>query len=111
MEGSARDRSPVMADILRYFVEHPDAKDTIEGIARWWLPAPRQSPGRDAVQRAIDELVTRGWIVRRETSPSHVIYGLDKRHLDAITNMLRREPAPRPEPPTRPSGKKERPCQ
>ncbi len=111
MEGSARDRSPVMAEILRYLVEHPDAKDTIEGISQWWMPSHRKAPSRDAVQSAIDELLTRGWIVRRETSPSHVVYGLDKRHLDAITNMLRREPTPRPEPPARPSGKKERPCQ
>jgi len=111
MEGSARDRSAVMAEILRYLVERPDAKDTLEGIAQWWIPSGQKPPSRDAVQSAIDELLTRGWIVRRETTPSHVVYGLDKRHLEVITNVLRREPTPRPEPPAEPSSKKERPCQ
>jgi hypothetical protein len=41
----------------------------------------------------MDELVARGWIVRRETTPSHVVYGLDKQHLTTIANSVRSESA------------------
>jgi hypothetical protein len=88
-QGSGHDRSSVMTEILRYLVAHPDAKDTVEGIARWWI-APRGDErwNRDAVQEAIDALLARGWMVRRETTPSHAVYGLDKQHLSAITRVI-----------------------
>ncbi len=95
-EGSAQGRSVVIAEILRYLIEHPDAKDTIEGITRWWIPPQRPRGGewkREVVQGAMDELVARGWIVRRETTPSHVVYGLDKQHLTTIANSVRSESA------------------
>ena len=82
-----------MREILRYLVAHPDAKDTVDGIARWWIAPPgddphRQGWNRDVVQEAIDGLVARGWVVRRETTPAHVVYGLDRQHLNAITRVI-----------------------
>jgi hypothetical protein len=41
----------------------------------------------------MDELVARGWIIRREITPSNVVYGLDKQHLITITNRVRSESA------------------
>ena len=90
-EGSARSRASVIAEILRYLVAHPDAKDTVDGIARWWIARPREAWRPDLVQDAIDDLVARGFVVRRETTPSHVVYGLDKQHLETITNIVRSE--------------------
>src|SRR5579884_2329145 len=34
--------SHAQADILRYLIAHLDARDTIEGIEKWWLPPDRQ---------------------------------------------------------------------
>ena len=31
-------RSHVAKAILAYLLEHPDAQDTLAGIAEWWLP-------------------------------------------------------------------------
>jgi hypothetical protein len=85
-----------MTEILRYLVEHPDAKDTIEGITRWRIQ-PQRPEGdewkRDLVQGAMDDLVARGWIVRREITPSNIVYGLDKQHLTTIANRVRSESA------------------
>ena len=89
-DGSGHSDSAVMNEILHYLVGHPDAKDTIDGIARWWLPPNDRGSKREQVQIAIDELVARGWIIRRETTPSHVVYGLDKQHLITITSVLRK---------------------
>jgi hypothetical protein len=85
-----------MTEILRYLVAHPDAKDTVDGIARWWIAPAGHDPdrrewNRSVVQEAIDALVARGWVVRRETTPSHVVYGLDKQHLSAITEVIKDE--------------------
>jgi hypothetical protein len=41
----------------------------------------------------MDELVARGWVVRRAITPSNVVYGLDKQHLTTITNRVRSESA------------------
>jgi hypothetical protein len=41
----------------------------------------------------MDELVARGWVVRRSITPSNVVYGLDKQHLATITNRVRSESA------------------
>jgi len=27
--------------ILSYFIDHPDAKDTAEGVLQWWIPKNR----------------------------------------------------------------------
>ena len=91
MEDSVSGLSPATKEILRYLIEHPDAKDTAEGIARWWISPHHHEWKRDVVQRAIDELVARGWLIRRETTPSHVVFSLDKQHLAAITAMIARE--------------------
>ncbi|MGH7230188.1 MAG: hypothetical protein ACREJU_02365 [Nitrospiraceae bacterium] len=88
-EGSSHSRSPVVSKILHYLVEHPDAKDTTDGILKWWFPVKDRERKKKEVQCAVDELVARGWIVQRETTPSHVVYGLDKQHLKRITEALR----------------------
>ena len=90
-EGSAHSRSRVVGEILRYLMEHPDAKDTVDGIARWWIRPQGEGWQRHVVQDAIDELVARGFVVRRETTSSHVVYGLDKQHLETITHIVRSE--------------------
>ena len=86
-EGSPYSRSMVIGEILRYLVEHPDAKDTIEGILRWWFPKGGLEREQD-VQHAIDELVSKGWVVKRGTTPSQAVYGMDKNHLEDIKNFL-----------------------
>ena len=53
--------------ILRYLADHPDAADTVRGIARYWTSdegTPSTAPpALDAVQHALDALVAQGRIV------------------------------------------------
>jgi hypothetical protein len=90
-EGSPPSRSTVIGEILRYLVEHPDAKDTIDGILRWWIPKGRAEHKKEDVEHAINELVAKGWIVKRETTPSHAVYGVDQHQLEQIGNFLTSE--------------------
>jgi response regulator of citrate/malate metabolism len=74
--------------ILQYLVEHPDAKDTLEGIHKWWLSEGQSNWSRDKVQKALDGLTSKGWLTKRGTKPSKQIYGINSDRLEEIKSCL-----------------------
>jgi hypothetical protein len=73
-----RDLEEVTIDILEYLGDHPRAQDTVEGIVEWWL-LERQIKKRTAlVQEALDELVLRGLLCRRETKDKRIVYKVNR---------------------------------
>jgi hypothetical protein len=66
--GENRDRSehddPVCDDLLGYLREHPNAMDTLKGIADWWLPRHQVRVGVERVAQALETLEARGLIER-----------------------------------------------
>ena len=66
-------RNELADEILRYLLEHPEAKDTIDGIADWWLTERRVRQGIVEVEAALGHLVERGLIdaVEREDGRCH----------------------------------------
>jgi hypothetical protein len=78
----------VIREILQYLVEHPDAKDTMEGILKWWLPV-GCGKGHERVQKALDFLTSNGWLTKRETIPPKRLYGINKERLSEIRDFLR----------------------
>lgn len=76
--------------ILAYCVEHPDAKDTLEGIFNWWFRAGEARWRIDEVQTALEDLTAKGWLTRRSMRPSEVIYGFNKEKIAEIETFLRR---------------------
>jgi hypothetical protein len=83
----------VIRGILQYLVEHPDAKDTPEGIYKWWLPEGHSKQGRDEVQKALDLLTSKGWLTKRGTIPSKEIYGINRDRLPEIKRFLQQSGA------------------
>jgi hypothetical protein len=69
-------------------VEHPDAKDTPEGIYKWWRPERHANWGRDEVQNALDLLTLKGWLTKRGKIPSKEFYGINKDRLPEIRRFL-----------------------
>lgn len=45
--------------IVRYVNAHPDASDTIEGVARWWVASEAEDVPVDVLERALDMLTER----------------------------------------------------
>jgi hypothetical protein len=88
-KGSSGSARLVILAVLRHWIKSPDAKDACEGICKWWLRAESQS--LEKVQRALDILVSRGWIVERRTKSAEKIYGLNKNHIKDIEKFLQRE--------------------
>lgn len=79
----------VIRHILHYLTVHPDAKDTVQGILRWWLPKDEGAWSKEEVQEALDILVARGWVTQRRTIPSRTLYGLNKKQLEEIKAFFR----------------------
>lgn len=62
------------AEILRYLDRHPNAADTIEGIAQWWLSTQRLHDSVAQVQAAVDALVDRQLVEALPTIGGRVRY-------------------------------------
>jgi hypothetical protein len=44
----------IVAAILRYLAEHPQAVDTCEGVRKWWLDRDLESVGQETVMPDFD---------------------------------------------------------
>jgi hypothetical protein len=66
-EPNVKDRTLLRRAITRYVGRHPQASDTLAGIADWWVPKSIQVTPRE-LERAIEELVADG-ILRCTTLP------------------------------------------
>lgn len=62
------------AAIERYLSSRPQAAETVEGIARWWLRRQRFEDSVEMVQRALDLLVRRGVVEQLSLSGGQPMY-------------------------------------
>ncbi len=62
-------------EIVRYLITHLDARDTIEGIEKWWLPRSKEY-GTDAVAAALRRLESHGLIGVWKSTSAKPVYGL-----------------------------------
>ena len=74
--------------ILAYCVEHPDAKDTVDGILRWWFPDGAARWRVDEVKSALETLTARGWLTSRKLQQFDEIYGVSKEKITEIKAYL-----------------------
>jgi hypothetical protein len=74
--------------ILKYCVEHPDAKDTVDGILRWWFPAGEGHWRVDEVNSALTALTAKGWMTSRKVQHAEEIYGISKQKIPEIQIFL-----------------------
>jgi hypothetical protein len=51
--------------IVGYVSAHPNASDTLEGVARWWVASDAEHAPVDVLQRALDLLTDRHVLTRR----------------------------------------------
>lgn len=60
----ASQRDPVCDELLAYLKEHPNAMDSLKGIAEWWLPRHRVRVEVERVAAALRILEASGLIER-----------------------------------------------
>jgi hypothetical protein len=87
-KGSPGGYGKAIHGILHHSIKHPDAKDTVEGVLKWWIPKTFGERGTEEVQKALDILTSRGWLTVRNVSPSQKIYGVNKKFMKDIRIFL-----------------------
>ena len=55
----------VAKEIEEYFDTHPDAGDTLEGIADWWVSRQRLRDEKSLIRATLAHLVTEGVLQKR----------------------------------------------
>jgi hypothetical protein len=75
--------------ILGYLCSNPEAKDTAEGVEKWWLNDMEINLDARDVQGALDCLVRLGWLVSSERQGTGMVYGLNGDRRDRLRQFLR----------------------
>jgi hypothetical protein len=81
-------RDELTVGILRYLLAHPRAKDTIDGIEKWWLPKSTSPEKKRRIEETLNWLAVKGWLIARSSPQSDTIYSLNENSLDEIRAFL-----------------------
>lgn len=73
------EHSNVRNAITRYFQQHPQAADTVDGIVKWWLPQFDINLPLENVLRVLERMVEAGELNKSEKRDGSVIYALAQR--------------------------------
>lgn len=88
--GTYRAGEPQLArEILAYFAQHPDARDTLEGIVEWWLLEQHIICQTAQVKDALAELVARGWVLKQRGKDLRTHYRLNRDKAGEIAALLK----------------------
>lgn len=72
------DKELISNSILAYLIEHPDARDTLEGILQWWLLHRSIKYQISRVQEVLNELVEKGYLIENIGNDSCISYQINK---------------------------------
>jgi len=76
----------VSREILRYLLSHPNARDTLQGIIKWWT----KEFTFEEIYEALADLEARGWIQIWHLPSGGTLYGLRTEALSEILSSLAR---------------------
>jgi hypothetical protein len=84
---------PLTDEVLAYLLQRPQAQDTVEGIAEWWLLEQRIRHAVADVEVALSELVGNDFLVARQCGDGRTYYGLNRDKEREIRRHLRQAEA------------------
>jgi hypothetical protein len=82
-------RSQVARVILEYLDQHPDAQDTLAGIAEWWLADDKVKTRTVTIKEALDELIENGFVLAQKGQDLQIRYRMNERRLHDIEALLK----------------------
>jgi hypothetical protein len=86
---SANENDRSLADeILSYLVQHPEAQDTVEGIAEWWLLEQRIRHSVADVTAALAEFEAQKLVVTRRGVDGRIHYRVNPKKKQEICRRL-----------------------
>jgi hypothetical protein len=84
-------QNPLCRQILTYWLEHPAAKDSADGVRMWWLSGTSKCPEDltfEKVRNALQLLVTTGLAMARGHGERDTIYTLNRSDIEAIGQLV-----------------------
>lgn len=84
-------KTQTIQEILAYLAEHPDAQDTLEGIAEWWLLERRIVQCTGEVREALDDLVAQDLLLERKGKDERSHYRINPRRPKEIASLIKRK--------------------
>jgi hypothetical protein len=86
---SSDESSLLIRAILAYVIKHPDAKDTVDGIHKFWLSDKTAHQSSHKLEQVLDFLAEdRCWLTRKAVSSRVTLYGVNKDRIHEIRNFL-----------------------
>ena len=76
----------IAQEIQRYLQKHPDAADSVSGIARWWLARQRYQDALDKVGMALELLVRQRLVSRTDQIDGRALYAFNSPEKNKKTN-------------------------
>ncbi len=86
-ENGTTGKTYIMQEILAYLSEHPDAQDTLEGVAEWWLLRQKVRHKSQKVKEVLSELTTKGLILEYKGKDRHTYYRVNRSRYEEIKAM------------------------
>ena len=87
-ETYAREELEIAHAILRYLSKNPDAGDTLEGIAEWWLLKERIDREVSEIERAVSYLVHQGLVIEKKIESRKGWFQINKERFDEIFECI-----------------------
>ena len=76
--------------ILSYLLKHPEARDTIEGMTRWWLLEEEIHERLAEISQGLSSLVRQGLILEERRGASLPLYRLNPDKRDEVRTLVER---------------------
>jgi hypothetical protein len=88
-DASHDESSLLIREILIHVVRHPDAKDTLDGIHKFWLSARTAQQSRNKVHDALEYLSEqKHWLTKKTAGTAVTLFGVNKDRADEIREFL-----------------------
>ncbi len=83
------EKSQISHEILDYLVEHPEARDTLEGIVEWWLLERKIKRQKDQVKKALSDLVAKGLVLEHKGGKSQTHFSINQSKYEEIQKLFK----------------------
>src|SRR5262245_45560687 len=89
-ESGHSERHELADEVLHYLVRHPEAQDTVEGIAEWWLLERRVTTVVAEVGAVLCDLVGRNLLIAQRSGDGRTYYKLNREKERQVRRSLRK---------------------
>ena len=74
MSTDSEEITALVIEITEYFVTHPNAADSLEGVISWWLKPKEKVISKQAVLNALQYLCNKGLVIKTTGQSNKEIY-------------------------------------